>query len=169
MVLAYDKPDDWTTRKAFYAEDHPEHCSHTQAGFVLWKDKKIVTFYSNDLLCTPTNPISGPENTESVRSVRGLAKIARWHGFKVLHRTEFMAPARVVVYNTYMNAVDRMDQHRSTNPTRRREKRLSMTIFSLIIDLAVHNAFALYKVIDPTGILGYQDFKREIAIGLLTP
>lgn len=73
-----------------------------------------------------------------------------------------------------MNSVDIMDQRRSTNPTRGNEKRLSMTLFTLILDLAVHNAFSLYLWLLETGNiketkLTYREFKRRIVVDLVTP
>ena len=58
-------------------------------------------------------------------TAHGLSKLS---GEQVIHRTDFMVAAVIVTYNMFMNAVDRMDQHRSSNPTRRREKRFLSTI-----------------------------------------
>ena len=74
-----------------------------------------------------------------------------------------------------MNSVDLMDQQRSTNPTRRNEKRLSMTMFTLLLDLAVHNAFSLHCWLvehDEEGVIQeikYREFKRRIATLLVGP
>ncbi|OWZ21005.1 hypothetical protein PHMEG_0004526 [Phytophthora megakarya] len=49
--------------------------------------------------------------------------------------------ATVVAYTIFTNGVDRVDQLRSTNPTRRKEKRLSISLLTWAIDLALINAF----------------------------
>jgi hypothetical protein len=100
-----------------------------------------------------------------------LAKLERWTGSENLHRTKFDVPAIIVAYNVFMNSVDRMDQRRSRNPTRRVEKRLHMSLFTLFLDLAVHNAYALFKKIDPqkANSTAYREFKRIVAEQLVSP
>ena len=70
-----------------------------------------------------------------------------------------------------MNSVDCMDQRRSTNPTRRVEKRLHMSLFTLFLDLAMHNAYAVFQKIDPqkANCTAYREFKRIIAEQLVSP
>jgi hypothetical protein len=87
------------------------------AGYVVFKDSKVLVFYSNDLALTPTEPILSAQNESAVEAVRGLAVIKRWCGHEVFHRTKLKVPAIVAAYNMFMNAVDRMDQIRSTAPT----------------------------------------------------
>ena len=115
-----------------------------KAGYIVWRDSKVVIFYTNDLLNAPTNPILDGDSEEAILCVRGLGAIRRWTGTEILHRSTFQVPAPIVAYNQYMNSVDRMDQRRAVNPTRRREKRLHMSIFTYLLDLAVHNAYAIY-------------------------
>jgi len=61
-----------------------------------------------------------------------------------------------------------MDQRRSTHPTRRNERRLHMTFFTLFLDLSVNNAFALFEAIDPENAAKTtsREFKREICVKL---
>ena len=91
---------------------------------------------------------------EAQRLVHGLAMLRRWVGNEVLTRTKFQVPATIVAYNTFMNAVDRMDQLRSTNITQHREKRLHMTMWTMVLDLAVHNAYCVKFKLN----LNYQNF-----------
>ena len=70
-----------------------------------------------------------------------------------------MVPASIVAYNMFMNSVDRMEQRRATNPTRRKEQRLHMSMFTFVLDLAVLQAFALYQVIDDGSNRGCQSSK----------
>jgi hypothetical protein len=134
-------------------------------------DKKLVIFYSNDLALTPLEGVHGDECSHSVHAVRGLSKLERWTGEESLHRTVFMAPAIVVCYNIFMNAVDRVDQRRATNPTRRREYRVYMVLFTYFMDLALNNAHALYQCIDigPDVHVGMKEFKRRICKSLTVP
>ena len=124
LVRAYDKPADWDTRRENYQENHPESCVHENAGYCIWVDKKPVIFYSNDLFLTPMEGVNGPESAITIMAVHGLAKIDRWVGNEYLHRTTFMPPALVIAYNRFMNAVDRVDQHRAANPIQRKESRI---------------------------------------------
>ncbi len=110
------------------------------AGFAVLKDAKVVVFYTNDLKATPTAPMLPMESDEAIDAVNGTCIIRRWTGSEVMHRSSIEVPAIVGAYNSFMNAVDRMDQIRSSCPTRRREKRVSMTLFTLVLVLAIINA-----------------------------
>src|SRR5688572_3612437 len=70
-----------------------------------------------------------------------------------------------------MNSVDRMNQICSINPARRREARVEMSVFTMLLDVAVNNAFALYTKIEPEQLKGvsFCEFKRKICTRLLTP
>jgi hypothetical protein len=70
------------------------------------------------------------DSPEAIQSVNGTCTIRRWTGLEVMHYSMFEVPAIVRAYNLFMNAVDRIDQIRSSCPTRRREKRVSMTFVS---------------------------------------
>jgi hypothetical protein len=119
-----------------------------QAGYIVWKNSKVVVFYSNDLKFTPSSPILEGTDLEADECVYGLAELECWTGSENLHRTKFDVPATIVAYNIFMNSVDCMDQRWSTNPTRRVEKRLHMSLFTLFLDLTMHNAYAVFQKID---------------------
>jgi hypothetical protein len=114
------------------------------AGYVVFKDAKVVTFYTNDLAGTPSAPIIQGCTMEAQTLVHGLETLHRWTGVEVMTRSKFRVPATIVAYNSFMNAVDRMDQIRSTNITQRREKRLHMTMWTMFLDLAIHNAYCIF-------------------------
>ena len=118
------------------------------AGYIIFKDRVVVTFYTNDLASTPTKQLQF-KNKESVMCVRGLAPMERWLGNESMHRTVVQVPAIIVAYNIFMNGVDKFDQYRSTNATERREKRVTMTIFTFLLDAAMMNAYAIQGLIDP--------------------
>ncbi|OWZ04679.1 hypothetical protein PHMEG_00023377 [Phytophthora megakarya] len=88
-----------------------------------------------------------------------------WLCEEVLHRRRFQVPAIIVAYNLFMNGVDRVDQLRSTNPIRRKEKRLSMSILTWAIDLALINAFSLFKKVAGSAAtrVTLREFKRRVA------
>jgi hypothetical protein len=63
-----------------------------------------------------------------------------------------------------------MDQRRATNPTRRKEQRLHMSLFTFVLDLAMLQAFALHQVIDARpNVLDFVSFKRSICESLVLP
>jgi hypothetical protein len=86
-------------------------CVAEKAGFIVFKDRVVVLFYSNDLTYTPSSPIAEP-NEETIRCVHGFASLKRWIGGETFHRTELKVPVAIVVYNLFMNSVDRFDQMR---------------------------------------------------------
>ena len=143
------------------------------SGFLLWNDRKLVVFYTNDLACTPSQDILDWKSPEAVKCVHGLCAINRWTGSEVFHRSTIEVPAIVAAYNLFMNGVDRMDQVRSTAPARRAERRLSMSIFTWLLDLSSHNAFAIYSQLrgmdKSLPNITFQEFKRRIAEQLVNP
>jgi hypothetical protein len=138
------------------------------AGYIVFKDRAIVVFYTNDLASTPIELINSPNNT-SIECVKGLAPLKRWIGNESMHRTVLMVPAPIVAYNIFMNGVDRFDQYRSTNPTVRKERRVPMSIFTFLLDASVQNAFAIQKSIDPQSSCDFREFKQVIAEKLVFP
>ena len=67
-----------------------------KSGFIIWKDKKRVIFYTNDLKFTPSEDILCGSTQEAIDAVHGLAPIKRWTGTESLQRTTFLAPAPIV-------------------------------------------------------------------------
>lgn len=139
-------------------------------GFVVFKDRATVVFYSNDLASTPTSPIQEPDD-HAIHCVHGLAPLERWFGEEALHRTTVFVPAVIVAYNLFMNSVDRFDQVRSTNATCRKEQRVPMSLFTFLLDASVQNAYAIQQAIpnasgpQPT----VREFKRRIAEAFVVP
>jgi hypothetical protein len=75
LVWAYSKPSDWDHQEAFYLKSHPEELVCKNAGYLVWKDKKMVIFYSNNLALTPLEGVHGNECSHSVRALHGLSKL----------------------------------------------------------------------------------------------
>jgi hypothetical protein len=109
------------------------------------------------------------DSPEAIQSVNGTCTIRRWTGSEVMHRSMFEVPAIVGAYNSFMNVVYRMDQIRSSCPTRHREKRVSMTFFTLVLDLAIINAQAIYKKLQFGTDYTLTYFKQGICEQLVTP
>jgi len=143
-----------------------------KAGFIVFKDSKIVLFYTNDLIDNPPCAITMHTDERAVHCVGGLAKVSRWTGTEVLHRTDFWVAAPIVAYNMFMNGVDRMDQYRATLATQRKEQRVHMTLFTYILDLCVTQAYAIYRKMCQTRRVAtdsYFNFKRSICSTLIAP
>jgi hypothetical protein len=69
-----------------------------------------------------------------------------------------------------MNSVDRMDQKRATNPTRRKEKKIYMSLFTYVLDLACTQAHALLMGLkNCEKVMPFVELKRRIAQDLVTP
>jgi len=143
-----------------------------RTGYIVFKDSKVVLFYSNDLVQTPPEAILLHHDERAVQCVGGLAKISRWTGSEVLHRTDFYVAAPIVAYNMFMNGVDRMDQYRATLATQRKEKRIYMTIFTFVLDLSISQGYAIYQKAMSSqnrGMHPYFEFKRRICQSLIKP
>jgi hypothetical protein len=131
-------------------------------GFVVFKDHKVVTFYCNDLAATPSS-LNMEVNEESVYCVHGLATLDRWLGHEAMDQSGLKVPAIVVAYNIFMNAVDRFDQMRATHATERREQRITMSIFTFLIDAAIQNGYAVMKQLYPENKISQKEYKRRVA------
>ena len=140
-----------------------------KAGYIVWLDKQPVTFYTNDLYCDVPGDIVRGDDEEAIKCVHGVVKINRWMGNESMKRTEIMAPAVVVAYNFFMNGVDRMDQARAVNPTRRREKRVGMSLFTWAIDIACHNGYCIMKKMMPKANVSLREYKRQLSVLLTEP
>jgi hypothetical protein len=155
-VQTFDKP----------TQTGQQPCVAENAGVIVFKDQNVVTFYSNDLAYTPSSPIAEP-NEETICCVHGLASLKRWIGGETFHCTELKFPVAIVVYNLFMNSVDRFDQMRATNISARQEKRVPMFLFTFLLDASIHSAFALLKEIDPEKASDMKEFKRTVAAQLV--
>jgi hypothetical protein len=74
-----------------------------KAGYIVFKNAKVVVFYTNDLLENPPEPILRGSDERAIKCIHGLAKISHW-------TIDFFVPAPIVAYGMFMNGVDRMDQ-----------------------------------------------------------
>ncbi|KAG6974949.1 hypothetical protein JG688_00002810, partial [Phytophthora aleatoria] len=140
-------------------------------GYIVFKDKQAVVFYTNDLSSTPPGSVLSGDNSRAIACVHGLCPIRRWTGSVIMHRTTFMLPTLVAAYNLAMNAVDRVDQRQSTNLTRRKEMRLTMSMLAWALDLCALNAFELSRKVQPVGTasVSVREFKRQLAEALTAP
>jgi hypothetical protein len=142
------------------------------AGYIIFKDRKTVVFYSNDLASTPPEWFClGKDREDCIACVHGLAPLPRWTDDSVMNRCVFQVPAVVVAYNLFMNAVDRMDQRRPSNPCMRKERRLSQSIFSAILDFACNNGYAIGCTVSSSykDKVSFREYKRRVAEQLTKP
>jgi hypothetical protein len=132
-----------------------------KAGYIIWKDSKVVIFYSNDLANTPSKGLLHGDDLEAIDCVNGLGILYRWTRTEVMHRTAFLVLAQIVAYYLFMNGVDRLDQKQATNATKRKEKRRNMNIFLDILDLACTQAHSLLCTIGVKNKpIEFVEFKR---------
>ena len=185
LVSAYDKHEDVQKLKKQHVAAQkkiknpkervpfkPTHGLKAEyAGYIIFIDKKPVIFYTNDLKKTPPEDIMHGEDERAQECVHGVCTVHRWTGSEYMYRTQFQVAAPIAAYNIFMNAVDRMDQRRIYHPTRRSEKRVTMTLWTYIIDLCCHNAYAVLGVIDKQRAqkTDFREFKRCIVENLVMP
>ena len=178
LVRAYDPPKNWKNKNArtsymneFPSDDYLLGYEADSAGYIIIKDRKLVVLYTNDLRFTPSKPVLSMMSEEAQRCVNGMAICRRWVGKESMHRTELEVPAPFVAYNIFMNGVDRTEQRRATNPTRRKEQRACMSIFTAFLDMSCMNAYSLYNVLEEDNAkkMPFREFKRSIILALITP
>ena len=177
LVAAYDPPADVEQQRKEYNKEKRK-LSKTQqvkvppfmpsaftqaenAGFIVLLDKKVVIIYTNDLAGTPTQRILDGTTEEAKALVHGLVSMKRWTGGESLHRTTLKVPAVFAAYNLFMNAVDRVDQIRSSMVSMKKETRVSMSLWTAILDWSCINSFSLYRSMK-LGELNFRDYKRKL-------
>ena len=101
---------------------------------------------------------------------------------------EVQYPSIIVSYQFFMNAVDRLDQMQSTNPTKRKGIKIYMSVWTYCLDLVMYQAYCIYKVLIAEGKiskfrtsdedeeaagnrepLSFFEFKRRCCEQLVTP
>ncbi|GMF49486.1 unnamed protein product [Phytophthora fragariaefolia] len=134
LVAALDVPAGWEKLQEKHKRAQrklPEHLQTpyvapatiaANAGYTVFSDKMTVVFYTYDHAGSLPQRVLSDCSPEAVRLCRGLASLRRWTGEQMMHRKTFEVPAMIFAYNLFMNGVDRVDQLRSTNPIRRKEK-----------------------------------------------
>jgi len=175
-VLKLLSPDN-IPRSSWYlvaVHDHKNPRSKAlNCGYIVYKDNKLVIFYTNNLQGTPSKYILKGENVEAVKLVHGLGEILRYDKSKyTVNKKVYLVPNIVVTYNLYMNNVDLVDQRRKATYTQRKERKNYMSFFHFILDYAVNNTYALYRwALDHCSstneICMYKDlgkFKKEIGM-----
>lgn len=83
----------------------------------------------------------------------------------VFYTKTSVTPTIIAVCNRFINGEDKVDQLRSKKPTRCREKRLDMALFSWRLDFAAINAYPLLKKKE-TSVTTLREFKRRMADSL---
>jgi len=147
-------------------DDPAEKC-----GYIVFKDSKVVVFYTNDLASNPPEHVVQGSDERAWTFVHGLAKISRWTGNEKMHHNDFLVAAPFVAYNMFMNGVNRMDQYQSALATQRKEKRLHMTIFTFLMDLGISQAFPVHQKIaderNEPAQHNFFEFKRKVCESLI--
>lgn len=87
LVRAYNKVPDLAKLQRAHNTANKKTCSiedffvapktlvSEDAGYVFWKDKKVVIFYSNNLASTPSSPIFDGDDQEAIFFVHGVIPI----------------------------------------------------------------------------------------------
>ena len=113
---------------------------------VRWKDNKVINVLST---------FAGKEPQKKVKR----------NSQKEKKKIDVLQPNVVNVYNRFMVGVDRMDQNISTYMIHLRSKKCWWPLFRFCVDVAVNNAFQLYRLRQPdTGEskLDTLEFRRAI-------
>lgn len=85
-----------------------------------------------------------------------------------MRQSVFMVPAPIVTYNIFIIGVDRFDQIRSTNAMMQKERRDPTSIFTVLLDAALHNAFLIREKTDRDRSTGLLKFRSAVAEALVS-
>ena len=88
LCRAYDAMDDLERLRRRHAAEQrkkpvarrtpfeaPTELIAEKAGYIVWKDSKLVVFYTNNLAKTPSKPILDGLSKEAIECVHGLAAV----------------------------------------------------------------------------------------------
>lgn len=142
-----------------------------RAGFVVWKDRSIVSFYCNELVGTPKLNMRR-EAPHPIRCLHGMVKTRRWKEEESMNATIVEISSIIMAYSWFMNGVDRFDQLRSSHTTARKEARTPMSVFTFLLDASILNGYTLHRYIAPEfreTILLLREFKRCVGEIFLAP
>ena len=123
----------------------PPYNISKNARFIIYKNSKLVILYTNNLHHMLKEDMYEGTHEEAVAAVHRQDPLKQWTGSETLGQTAFYAPAPIVAYNVFINFVDVMGQQCSTNAAQHKKKRLNMSIFTLIFDLVIDNAYELHS------------------------
>lgn len=140
-------------------------------GFVVCNDKKDVIFFSTDFNGTLSEIIVDGCSPEGAILGYGLEPVICGTGEQNLHRNTLNIPSTVAAYNLFMNGVNHIDQLRATLSSRRKEQRISLSLFCRILDLPINKGFDLYKSLRENNVsltqMNLTSFKRCIIESLI--
>lgn len=115
-------------------------------GFVVFKDRDMVIFYTNRVDIMPKNPVSDADE-DAIEAFHGLAALLQWLGIESMCHFQLMVPAIIIGYNMFMNGVDRFDQYRTTALTICKQTWVPMSILTLVFFAAtIKTMLCLMKI-----------------------
>ncbi|RLN49201.1 hypothetical protein BBJ28_00014775, partial [Nothophytophthora sp. Chile5] len=180
LVGAVDPDPEWEKRQQEHRQEQsklppqqrtkfkPQLMASPNAGFIVFLDKQVVVFYTNDLAKTPRARVLTDDSDEAAVCCHGLYPLQRWADTESMTCTTLMVPTIIVAYNNAMNGVDRVNQLRHARPTHEREKPLELSLLTWVLDLAVINAYALQRKLKSSGSaeIPLREFKRRLSEAL---
>lgn len=104
--------------------------------YIVFKDRNIVPFYTNNLAKTRNKTISKTDD-HAMKCVQGLTTSHQYVGNEFIYRTEFSVLPIIVAYKLFMNEMDRFDNVWFTTPATRKEKSLPTSILTFLLVASV--------------------------------
>ena len=87
-------------------------------GYIGWKDGKVLVFYTNDLIDTPTKNLlhstNESDSEEAIPCVGGLEYVERWDDDWRSIRKLFLCPLFITLNTMFMKGLDCEDQRIET-------------------------------------------------------
>lgn len=131
----------------------PQNC-----GYIVWKDRSTVTFWSNDLNAT-SHVLFRAHKEASTPCVHKLVKIRRWLVYEAMDSTVIEVATNVLAYTLFKNGEDRFNCLSSSPFKKQKKLRVKVSIFTFLLYSSVQNALALYK-----SLAEHKDHKFHLCI-----
>lgn len=132
-------------------------------GFLMFKYRFIVSFYTNDMAGTPHKRMQ-KENGYTVYCVLSLKSFPRWNCDEAAWRSTQHVLSKSVAYNVFENGAEHLNKIRTTSATQRKGKRATMSILSFILDASIINTLSPLKAISNVGehIINPSTMKQQV-------
>lgn len=92
-----------------------------------------------------------------------MEKVWRWLILESMNPSLVKALSIDMVYNWFMNGVDRFDELRAAQSTEWKEMQVTMLVFTFLFDASIINAYAVYMTMNSSKqVLSLRELKPQI-------
>lgn len=92
----------------------------SKCHYIVFEDRNNVMFYTDNLTCDPMQNIHEQDDNYAMTCAHDRCELDRWKDDRSMTRERCQVPCLVQRYNVFMNAVDKLDQKRTSGSLTRK-------------------------------------------------